>query len=33
MGAARQQLADTQTVIAVGELSDGSFWSASARPP
>jgi sulfur-oxidizing protein SoxY len=26
----RVRLADTQTVIAVGELSDGSFWSASA---
>ena len=26
----RIRLADTQTVIAVGELSDGSFWSASA---
>jgi sulfur-oxidizing protein SoxY len=24
------RLADTQTVIAIGELSDGSFWSASA---
>jgi sulfur-oxidizing protein SoxY len=26
----RIRLADTQTVVAVGELSDGSFWSASA---
>ena len=26
----RIRLADTQTVIAIGELSDGSFWSASA---
>ena len=26
----RLRLADTQTVIAIGELSDGSFWSASA---
>lgn len=26
----RIRLADTQTVIAVGELHDGSFWSASA---
>ena len=28
--ATRIRLADTQTVIAIGELSDGSFWSASA---
>lgn len=27
----RMRLADTQTVIAVAELSDGSFWSASAH--
>jgi sulfur-oxidizing protein SoxY len=26
----RIRLADTQTVIAIAELSDGSFWSASA---
>jgi sulfur-oxidizing protein SoxY len=26
----RIRLADTQTVTAIGELSDGSFWSASA---
>jgi len=26
----RVRLADTQAVIAVAELSDGSFWSASA---
>jgi sulfur-oxidizing protein SoxY len=26
----RIRLADTQTVVAVAELSDGSFWSASA---
>ena len=26
----RFRLADTQTVVAVAELSDGSFWSASA---
>jgi len=26
----RIRLADTQTVIAIGELSDGSFWSAEA---
>lgn len=26
----RIRLADTQTVIALGELSDGSFWSADA---
>jgi sulfur-oxidizing protein SoxY len=28
--ATRIRLADTQTVIAIAELSDGSFWSASA---
>jgi sulfur-oxidizing protein SoxY len=28
--ATRIRLADTQTVVALGELSDGSFWSASA---
>jgi sulfur-oxidizing protein SoxY len=28
--ATRIRLADTQTVIAIGELSDGSFWSDSA---
>ena len=28
--ATRIRLADTQTVIAIGELSDGSFWSARA---
>jgi len=28
--ATRMRLADTQTVVAVCELSDGSFWSASA---
>jgi len=28
--ATRIRLADTQTVIAICELSDGSFWSASA---
>ena len=28
--ATRIRLADTQTVVAIGELSDGSFWSASA---
>jgi sulfur-oxidizing protein SoxY len=28
--ATRIRLADTQTVVAVSELSDGSFWSASA---
>ena len=28
--ATRIRLADTQTVIAVAELSDGSFWSGSA---
>lgn len=28
--ATRIRLADTQTVIAVAELSDGSFWSAKA---
>jgi len=26
----RIRLADTQTVVAIGEMSDGSFWSASA---
>ena len=26
----RFRLADTQTIVAVAELSDGSFWSASA---
>jgi sulfur-oxidizing protein SoxY len=26
----RFRLADTQTVVAIAELSDGSFWSASA---
>ena len=29
--ATRIRLADTQTVIAITELSDGSFWSASAN--
>ena len=28
--ATRIRLADTQTVVAIGELSDGSFWSGSA---
>ena len=28
--ATRFRLADTQTVVAIAELSDGSFWSASA---
>jgi sulfur-oxidizing protein SoxY len=28
--ATRIRLADTQTVIAIGEMSDGSFWSARA---
>jgi sulfur-oxidizing protein SoxY len=28
--ATRIRLADTQTVVAIGELSDGSFWSAQA---
>jgi sulfur-oxidizing protein SoxY len=28
--ATRFRLADTQTVVAVAEMSDGSFWSASA---
>ncbi len=28
--ATRFRLADTQTVIAIAEMSDGSFWSASA---
>jgi sulfur-oxidizing protein SoxY len=28
--ATRFRLADTQTIVAVAELSDGSFWSASA---
>ena len=28
--ATRIRLAHTQTVVAIGELSDGSFWSASA---
>ena len=28
--ATRIRLADTQTVVALAELSDGSFWSASA---
>lgn len=28
--ATRIRLADTQTVVAIAELSDGSFWSASA---
>ena len=28
--ATRIRLADTQTVVALGELSDGSFWSAGA---
>jgi sulfur-oxidizing protein SoxY len=28
--ATRIRLADTQTVVAVGELSDGTFWSARA---
>ena len=28
--ATRIRLADTQTVVAICELSDGSFWSASA---
>jgi len=26
----RVRLADTQTVVAIGELSDGTFWSAEA---
>jgi sulfur-oxidizing protein SoxY len=26
----RIRLADTQTVVAIAELSDGSFWSARA---
>ncbi len=26
----RFRLADTQTIVAIAELSDGSFWSASA---
>ena len=26
----RFRLADTQTVVAIAEMSDGSFWSASA---
>jgi sulfur-oxidizing protein SoxY len=29
--ATRVRLADTQTVVAIAELSDGSFWSASAH--
>jgi sulfur-oxidizing protein SoxY len=29
--ATRIRLADTQTVVAIAELSDGSFWSASAN--
>ncbi len=29
--ATRARLADTQTVVAIAELSDGSFWSASAH--
>ena len=29
--ATRIRLADTQTVVAICELSDGSFWSASRR--
>ena len=29
--ATRMKLADTQTVIAVAEMSDGSFWKASAE--
>lgn len=28
--ATRIRLADTQTVVAIAEMSDGSFWSASA---
>src|SRR6266436_1849396 len=28
--ATRMRLADTQTVVAIAELSDGSFWSARA---
>jgi sulfur-oxidizing protein SoxY len=28
--ATRIRLADTQTVVAIAELSDGSYWSASA---
>ena len=28
--ATRFRLADTQTIVAIAELSDGSFWSASA---
>jgi sulfur-oxidizing protein SoxY len=28
--ATRIRLADTQTVVAIGELSDGTFWSAQA---
>ena len=27
----RMRLADTQTVVAIAEFSDGSFWSASAE--
>jgi sulfur-oxidizing protein SoxY len=26
----RFRLADTQTIVAIAELSDGTFWSASA---
>lgn len=29
--ATRIRLADTQTVVAISELSDGAFWSASAN--
>lgn len=29
--ATRIRLADSQTVVAIGELSDGSFWSGSAQ--
>ena len=29
--ATRIRLADTQTVVAISELSDGSYWSASAN--
>ena len=28
--ATRIRLADTQTVVAIAEMSDGSFWSDSA---
>ena len=29
-GATRVRLADTQTVVAIAEMSDGTFWSGSA---